>query len=102
MAKSTDITDIERESIEFSRRHYEAITVGLVIQNKKSAIIYANNVASEILDVPKDELIGRTSADSRWQAIKEDGTPFPLEDYPAMVTLRTGKPVKNVVMGIST
>jgi len=102
VAKSTDITDIERESIEFSRRHYEAITVGLVIQNKKSAIIYANNVASEILDVPKDELIGRTSADSRWQAIKEDGTPFPLEDYPAMVTLRTGKPVKNVVMGIST
>ena len=36
-----------------------------------------------------------------WIAIREDGSPFPGEDHPAMVALRTGRPVTNVVMGVS-
>jgi PAS domain-containing protein len=30
----------------------------------------------------------------------EDGTPFPGEDHPVTVTLRTGMPLRNQVMGI--
>jgi PAS domain S-box-containing protein len=32
--------------------------------------------------------------------VREDGTPFPGMEHPAMVTLRTGQPVRGVVMGV--
>jgi PAS domain-containing protein len=37
---------------------------------------------------------------SGWGAIREDGTPFPGEEHPAMVALRTGQTVTNRVMGV--
>jgi signal transduction histidine kinase len=45
-------------------------------------------------------MIGKTSTDPCWQTIYEDGSPFPGELHPAMVTLRTGEPQSNVIMGI--
>lgn len=36
-----------------------------------------------------DQMIGRTSDDSQWGAIYEDGGPFPGELHPSMVTLRS-------------
>jgi signal transduction histidine kinase len=44
--------------------------------------------------------MGRTSIDPRWKAFKADGSPFPGEEHPAMVTLKTGKPQFDVMMGI--
>ena len=43
---------------------------------------------------------GVRSVDPRWRAIREDGSPFPGEQHPAMIALRTGEPVRNVVMGV--
>ncbi|EKF01255.1 MULTISPECIES: hypothetical protein [unclassified Tolypothrix] len=34
------------------------------------------------------------------QAIHADGTPFPGDTHPAIITLRTGKPCNDVVMGL--
>jgi PAS domain-containing protein len=44
--------------------------------------------------------MGRTALDPRWRAIHEDGSPFPGETFPVAVTLRTGRPCSNVVMGV--
>ena len=38
--------------------------------------------------------------DPRWKAIHEDGSDFRGDTHPAMVALKTGKPVMNVVMGV--
>lgn len=38
--------------------------------------------------------------DPRWRAVHEDGSPFPGETHPAMVTLRTGLPTTDVIMGV--
>jgi len=46
------------------------------------------------------QLMGRTALDPRWHAIHEDGSPFPGETFPVMVTLHTGAPRSNVVMGV--
>ena len=43
---------------------------------------------------------GRTSVDPGWKSVHEDGSDFPGETHPAMVALQTGKPVKNVIMGV--
>jgi two-component sensor histidine kinase len=45
-------------------------------------------------------MLGRTSVDPRWRTVKDDGSPFPGEEHPAMVTLRTGRSSANVVMGV--
>ena len=41
----------------------------------------------------------RTSIDVRWDVVHEDGSPFPCDTHPAMLALRTGQAVTNVVMG---
>ncbi len=73
---------------------------GLVIQNKDGAIESFNPAALKILGLTADQMKGRTSIDPRWRAIKEDRSPFPGEEHPAMVALKTGVPVSGVVMGL--
>ncbi|MGH7534669.1 MAG: hypothetical protein ACREMG_03685 [Gemmatimonadales bacterium] len=34
--------------------------------------------------------------------MSDDGSPVPLDEHPALVTLRTGRPCRRVVMGIET
>jgi len=38
--------------------------------------------------------------DPQWCSIREGSTPFPGHEHPAMVTLRTGHPVRNQLMGV--
>jgi PAS domain-containing protein len=48
-----------------------------------------------------EQMIGRTSTDPRWRALRVDGSPFPGEEHPAMQVLRTGERVEGVIMGVS-
>ncbi|HEX5750972.1 MAG TPA: ATP-binding protein [Archangium sp.] len=77
-----------------------ALWEGIVVQDNEGNIITANASAEHILGLSVDQLSGRTSMDPRWRAIHEDGSDFPGEEHPAMVALRTGRPVRNVIMGI--
>ncbi len=73
---------------------------GLVMQDSTGAIEAFNPAALAILGVTEDQLRGRTSLDPAWRAVKEDRSPFPGQEHPAMVALATGRPVKGVVMGL--
>jgi len=73
---------------------------GVVFQSADGAIIAINPAAENILGLSSELMLGRSSTDSQWGAIREDGTPFPGELHPAMLTLRTGEPQSEVVMGI--
>ncbi|HSD89094.1 MAG TPA: ATP-binding protein [Kofleriaceae bacterium] len=77
-----------------------AMTEGIVVQDATGAIITCNVAAEEILGLTEDQMSGRSSLDSRWRSIHEDGSPFPGDTHPAMVTLRTGEPCRNVIMGV--
>ena len=78
----------------------EAMSEGVVVQNKTGAIIQANSSASKILGLSMDQLLGRVSIDPSWGAVTEAGDPFPGEMHPAMVTLRTGKSLDDIIMGL--
>jgi signal transduction histidine kinase len=43
---------------------------------------------------------GRKSVDPRWRAMREDGSPYPGEEHPPMMALRTGKTQVDVVMAV--
>jgi PAS domain S-box-containing protein len=77
-----------------------ALHDGIVVMGAEGVITACNASAEHILGLTADQLAGRTTHDPRWQAIREDGSPFPGDAHPVSVSLRTGQPVQNVVMGV--
>ena len=77
-----------------------ALAEGVVLHARDGSIVEANVAAEAILGLTRDQMLGRTSMDPAWGAIHEDGAPYPGADHPAMVTLRTGRPLRERVMGI--
>jgi PAS domain S-box-containing protein len=82
------------------RTLFETMAQGVVYQDATGRIVEANPAAQRILGRSGSELLGRDSIDSTWAAIREDGHDFPGHEHPAMVALRTGQPVRDVVMGL--
>lgn len=79
---------------------FDAMTDGLVIQGSDGQILTSNKAAQRILGLTEDQFHGRSSFDPRCHTIHPDGSPFPGEDHPAMVALRTKQPVYDVIMGV--
>jgi PAS domain S-box-containing protein len=86
-----------RESEVRYRSVIAAMADGMVLQDADGSILASNASAERILGLSKDQM---AVTDPPWHAIQEDGTSFPSEMHPAKLTLRTGKPCKNVIMGI--
>ncbi len=89
-----------REGEERFRILFETMAQGVVYQDARGQIISANPTAERILGLSLAQMLGRTSLDPRWRAIREDGSAYPGEAHPAMVALSTGRPVKDAVMGV--
>ena len=101
-----DITD-QRQAERALRRSeaqlkliFSAVADGVVVQDRALRIVQCNTTAERILGLTADQMAGRTSLDPRWRAVHEDGRPFAGEVHPAAVALRTGLPVRDVVMGV--
>nr|WP_263429470.1 PAS domain S-box protein [Nannocystis pusilla] len=76
------------------------LQVGVVVQGARSEMLMYNEMALEMLGLTADQLMGRDSFDARWATIHEDGSPMPGDQHPVVVAINTGKPVRNVIMGV--
>jgi PAS domain S-box-containing protein len=88
-----------KESEERYRSVVTAMQEGVVLHERDGKIVACNASAERILGLSSDRIIGRV-CDSSWRSIYTDGSPFPDEKHPAMVSLHTGEPCSNVIMGI--
>jgi PAS domain S-box-containing protein len=79
---------------------FATMAEGVMCQSADGTIIAMNPAAERIHGRSAAQLLGKTSDSADWQAIREDGTSFPSQDFPSMATLRTGGSYSNVVMGI--
>ncbi|WP_146237989.1 PAS domain S-box protein [Meiothermus sp. Pnk-1] len=79
---------------------FETVPLGIVYQDREGRILSANPAAQRILGLTLEQMRGMASLDPRWRAIKADGSPFPGEEHPAMIALRTGQPVRDTLMGV--
>jgi PAS domain S-box-containing protein len=82
------------------RTLFETMTQGIVFQNRYGQIISANPAAEKIVGMTFAQMQGRTSRDSLWRSIHEDGTEFPGQDHPIPQALKTGKTIRDVVIGV--
>ena len=89
-----------RESEERYRLLAETMLQGVVYQDAAGRIISMNPAAERILGKSPDEFLGETSVSVEHHTIHEDGAPFPGQEHPSMLALRTGQIVRNVVMGV--
>ncbi|MEA5447029.1 PAS domain S-box protein [Leptolyngbya sp. CCNP1308] len=102
----TDITERHQSAatLQASEERYrsviETVAEGIVLQHADGSIFTCNASAEEILGLTAEQMMGRSSFDPRWAATYEDGSPFVGAQHPAMITLRTGEPQSNVVMGV--
>ena len=103
---NTDITERRQgeEQRRASEQRYrllaETMLQGVVHQDAGGKIIAMNPAAENILGWTHKQYLGMTSVQVDNLTIREDGSPFPGEEHPAMVALRTGRVVRDVAMGI--
>ncbi len=88
------------ESERTYRTLFETVPQGVVYQHANGEIYSVNPAAEQILGLTLDQMCDRTSIDPRWKSIHEDGSPYPGEEHPSMIALKTGRPVLNKVMGV--
>lgn len=79
---------------------FAAMSEGVVLHESQGAIVDCNTAAERILGLTQDQIYGRSSIDPKWRCVREDGSPFPGAEHPAMLTLATGVPQRDVVMGV--
>ena len=91
---------IAAEKSRLYRQLYETMQQGILYYDTEGRIIVANPAAVSILGLARDQLIGMQSLNPAWSAIKLDGSPLTEEECPVPLTLKTGRPVSNFVMGI--
>lgn len=95
-----DARQKQQESDRMYRSLFNAMGEGAVFQEASGRIVAVNAAAELIEGRSAAQLMGMTSDAGDWDAVREDGSPFPGAEHPAMVTLRTGLPQAGVVMGI--
>lgn len=90
-----------RESEEKYRSVVTAMNDGIILRDKDGKVLTWNRAAEKILNLKPGQISNLLTIDHVRNAIHEDGTPFTPETHPAILTLKTGKPQHQVVMGIT-
>lgn len=73
---------------------------GVMMIDADGKISACNKRGAEIFGLTQAQLLGQSVDKFSWKAIKPDFTPFPVAEYPPVVSLQTGFPQRNVVMGL--
>jgi PAS domain S-box-containing protein len=96
---------IPEEALVFSesnfRLFWNTMVRGIVFHAEDGRVILMNPAAEKILG-GLDDFLKNPFGDDSPATIREDGSPYPIQEHPALVALRTGKEVNGQVMGIYT
>ena len=98
-----DIHDrkVAEEALRMSEGRYRSVVhalgEGIVMMDNEGKIIASNRSAEEIIGLSAHEM---EEVRMSLFCIHEEGSPFPPEEHPSALTLKTGQSFKNVIMGI--
>ena len=79
---------------------FEHMEQGVVYLDAEGRTTMANPSAERILGQSLEQMRARDSLDSRWAAIRENGSPVPPGEHPADLALKTGRRVSSTVIGV--
>lgn len=94
---------LHQEALQDANMRYEtlfkALAEGVVLIDRQGTIVSYNDSASRILEREGEDLIGKGAEDPEWRVIFPDGSPMKAEEQPSYITLQTGQPVRDFVLG---
>lgn len=91
------LLSLERE---VSNLLFHSAPVGIVAFSPDTKLVSANEAAQEILGLPPGEIHKFIQPDQITQIIREDGQPLSAIDSPILGALHSGRPIKNVTLGV--
>jgi PAS domain S-box-containing protein len=89
-----------RRSEERHRSIVGALHEGVLVINPTGAIQACNSSAAQILGLSLPELRRSNLFDRRWQWVHDNGMAMALEQHPIQLTLGTGIPCADVILGV--
>jgi PAS domain S-box-containing protein len=92
------------ESLQSSETQYrtlfETMAQGVVYQDTDGVVLSANPAAASIFGSSVETMAGLNIFEANREILRDDGTLCPDSERPAMRALRTGEPVRDVVLGM--
>jgi PAS domain S-box-containing protein/putative nucleotidyltransferase with HDIG domain len=92
------------EALRASEQRYhsvvEALSEGVVMQDRDGRILASNASAERILGLSGPELSTGSTRRPANALIHEDGSELPVAEHPSILALRSGEPQRAVVLGI--
>ncbi len=97
-----DITERKRAEVALQRERdlvasiMETSPVGIVLMDRTGRISFANQRATRILGLTKNEITARVYDAPEWRITAYDGGPFPADDLPFAKVMTTRRPVFDI------
>ncbi|WP_211530917.1 PAS domain S-box protein [Methanocalculus chunghsingensis] len=101
-----DITKRKRAEDELKKSEkkfrtlFETMTTGVFYQRSDGTLVDVNPAALKMFGLTRSQFMGRKAMDPRWKIISENGETLPPHKFPSMIPIATGKPVKNIIVGV--
>lgn len=92
--------DALAESEERFRHMIQDLQVGVILQDEEGKVEMVNHLAAELLGGSEEKLKGKFFLDIIPTAVDEQGNPVAPHDRPVARVIKTGKPVRGIVLGI--
>jgi PAS domain S-box-containing protein len=77
---------------------FESMTEGILLLNEKGEAVQFNATALQILGLTSQELLGHSPVSGNFSIRRPNGEPFPREEMPGLVALKTGKSIHHLPM----
>ncbi len=100
IATGIDMTE-RRRADERLHRVYHALTGGVVVLDPAGCILEANAAAEEVLGLPLRTMQGQPLAQDAWTLTRPDGAALPVDERPATLAVRTGRPAHEPIVRVT-
>ena len=95
-----EVQAVLRESERRYRGLVDNLYAGVVVHGPDTGILFSNAMASHLLGLTADQMLGVTAIDPAWHFIREDGTPMPVDEFPVQRVVASGAALQNLNLGI--
>jgi diguanylate cyclase (GGDEF)-like protein/PAS domain S-box-containing protein len=96
---ASDITEAVNQRFRM-RTLLNALPAGVVLQSAKGEVLECNLAAAQMLGMERSKVIGQPTLARAEVAIRDDLTPYPVEERPTNRTLRTGQATRGESLGL--
>ncbi len=106
MARGSEGAGLRRvaEALLGSEQRFQALLdsvgAGLLLSGPDAVVRMCNHAGLDLLGLRKDELIGASLFDPKWEAVYEDGSKCPAKEHPIPRAIATQQPVRDAVLGV--